>query len=247
LGLVTTRGCVARAPSGMPAPAVRRCHPPCVGPDHRDRWPAAAGDRPNLARPAVPRSPCSRVRSLPWPPRPQNPPRPASRLVPACFSLRAIDSRSTNRRPWSSMKRYSSLGSAGNRWISSTTTVAPRGSVRNPLAKTPDRAGATDRALRLLTFEKCVQPNFPCKPEAQAREPGAENPFSLACASGFYESIVQFPIRDRLVGPWAAPPSPMCFFPPRASRRERSSAPSGAWRMRSYRHSFTMPSFILEK
>jgi hypothetical protein len=38
---------------------------------------------------------------------------PASRLVLACFSLRAIDSRSTNRRPRSSMKRCTSLRSAG--------------------------------------------------------------------------------------------------------------------------------------
>ena len=33
--------------------------------------------------------------------------------------------------------------------------------------------------------------------------------------------------RDRFVGPWAGPPTPTCFFPPRASRRERSSGPSG--------------------
>jgi hypothetical protein len=33
---------------------------------------------------------------------------------------------------------------------------------------------------------------FPCRPEPQARETVAENPFSLACGSGFDESIVQF-------------------------------------------------------
>jgi hypothetical protein len=35
--------------------------------------------------------------------------------------------------------------------------------------------------------------------KAQARETGAENPFSLACASGFYESIVQFAIEARML------------------------------------------------
>jgi hypothetical protein len=36
--------------------------------------------------------------------------------------------------------------------------------------------------------------------KAQARETGAENPFFLACASGLYESIVQFAITSSGVG-----------------------------------------------
>ena len=80
--------------------------------------------------------------------------RPASRLTPACFSFLALDPHKTKRRPCSSIKRCTSLSSAGSLCISSKITHWSTGTARSSAARRPGFASRCFFQRRVVPGER---------------------------------------------------------------------------------------------